>query len=269
MNLLYKKEEPRKVNINLIEKYKSSNPLLLLSKTFINDIDYINNLLPFSIGIEIECNQLKSFNIDNFKRIPFLIEVNCDSLEQRFRIPNGLEGLICLYLVCEQLKLNSSLNLDSGSHFHCDCTNYQQLLSVDLLKKHQDFIFRELDLWDYKGTYNKKAIAYSKGCWLNVRDSFKTLEFRIGEMTFDYSVLSKRIFSVVHIVETIINIEQINKNHIYQPVNNTILNTYLKTTKFNNQKIDTYKNLLTNYVDIETKVVIEEPIISKLKKIII
>lgn len=158
--------------------------------------------LPFSIGIEIECIQNVDFDIEAFKTIPNILAVNCDFDEQRFRIPKGIKGLICLYDICTMLKVNSLLNPLSGIHYHVDCSSFFDYLDLDWLKK-ENWILDELDTWEYKGTYNKREIKNGKFAWVGRRSCFKTLEFRIGEMTFDYSLMFKRIVHLCRIVETI------------------------------------------------------------------
>tara|TARA_R110000796_G_scaffold61674_7_gene142647 strand:+ start:5861 stop:6553 length:693 start_codon:yes stop_codon:yes gene_type:complete len=180
-----------------------------------NTKEVADYLLPFSIGIEFECVQQNSFNVEAFKSIPNIISVNVDKSEQRFRIPAGLEGLICLYDLSIALKNNSLLNPLSGLHYHVDCTSFFPSLNFDVLKK-QDWILKELDTWNYSGTYNKRCINLGKFGWVGLRVYFKTLEFRIGEMTFEYELLFKRITHLCRIVskikETIV-LEQIKKDN--------------------------------------------------------
>jgi hypothetical protein len=172
-----------------------------------------NDLLPYSTGIEIECRRSDSYKLLNFTNIPNIISIDNDDAEQRYHIPKGIKGMICLWEVCEQLQTNSLLDESSGIHYHIDMTD----VIDNLHKKHEytdkawhritnpiiipnnDWILKSLESWNYTGKYNdwrcsdiRTAVRYS--------DEFNTLEIRIGEMTFDYEVILNRILHSQRIV---------------------------------------------------------------------
>jgi len=155
--------------------------------------------LPYSTGFEIECAQQPIFNKENFTNIPNILEVNVDLSEQRFRIPNGIEGLKCLYNISQQLKLNSALNDGSGIHYHIDCTDIFDDITDDNITEYKEILLMRLDQWRYKGAYNNRNMARSR-CWVRVHSYCKTIEIRIGEMTFDYDLLFKRIIDANDII---------------------------------------------------------------------
>lgn len=158
--------------------------------------------LPYSTGFEIECDKLPEYNKEAFTSIPNILEVRGGDYkndEQRFRIPNGIKGLNCLYNISQQLKLNSALNLGSGIHYHIDCTDIFDKITDEDIKEYKDIILARLDQWDYRGTYNDRNVARHR-CWVRVHSSYKTFEFRIGEMTFEYDLLFKRIVDANDIV---------------------------------------------------------------------
>lgn len=185
---------------NLIEELKNT-PLLLLTVKDKETIDYFNNLIPYSTGIEIECGYGVNYNRENFAAIPDIMHISNDSSEQRYRIPNGIRGIICLYFISIQLKLNSELNFGSGIHYHIDCTDcYRDLIGLfGLNSKIPEWVLEELDSWNYKGTYNDR-----KSSWIRF-NSLETLEIRIGEMTFEYPLLLKRIIHCNDIVRRLKN----------------------------------------------------------------
>lgn len=173
--------------------------------------------LPFSTGFEIECEQRENFNLSTFKNIPNIVEVKVDSHEQRFRIPKGIKGLTCLYDISIALKENSNLNLGSGIHYHVNFNKYFELIDKEVIKTHSDWILKELDTWKYRGTYNYRSVTFNR-TWVKFHKQYKTIEFRIGEMTFDYSLLFKRIAHCNAIVKKLINaleIEVIKKEAPY------------------------------------------------------
>jgi len=185
----------------LIEVGVYTSPLALLSIKDAKVVDKINNYLPYSIGIEIECMKSPEFNLENFTSIPDIMDVKIDSEEQRFRIPNGLVGLICLYNICERLKINSELNPESGHHYHIDMTHTYDMLSNEFIKSNEDWILRELDTWEYGGTYNRRQIEFNcSHNWMRFQSDFKTAEIRIGNMTFDYDIIVRRLIHACQII---------------------------------------------------------------------
>lgn len=237
----------------LIEEGVYTSPLALLSIKDKDLINRIDNYLPYSIGIEIECGKSSTFNIDLFKNIPDIMSVNIDDSEQRFRIPNGLRGLICLYNLCQVLAISSEINLGSGHHYHVDMTNTYHLLSSEFVKDNRKWILDELDSWEYKGNYNKRDIEFNTSHnWVRFQSEFKTAEFRIGNMTFDYTVIVRRLIHACSIIR------KLNK----QLVDNEDINfvrpniELLKTIMFhsNNPKLLSMINRLSNMTKTEVEI---------------
>lgn len=175
-------------------------------------IEFINTYLPYSTGFEIECNQLHEYNKNfnaHFLTIPNILHVDCSGNEQRFRIPNGIKGLICLHDICNTLVQVSSLNMGSGIHYHIDMTDvFDNHINKEFIKKHNDYIINELIKWDTaKDTKSSSAQCfYDARGWVNFQPDFKTCEIRIGEMSFDYEVIVKRIIDANRIVRYLKNI---------------------------------------------------------------
>lgn len=182
------------ISYSRIEWLVYNDPIPLLDIKSPKLLAAIDSYLPYSTGTEIECEWPPHYNSSSFLEIPDLMELKSDKFEQRFRIPNGLKGLVCLFRICEQCKLNLELNDLSGIHHHVDFTELYDLanemslgkLKYDLLKENKDWYLKELDTWDYKGKYNARPN------WIRW-NSLKTLEFRCANMTFDYNVMVKRI----------------------------------------------------------------------------
>lgn len=187
-------------NSEIIKEAIYSNPLVLLSITDLALIDEINSYLPFTTGFEIECNRGLLYNTENFTNIPDIMFVQNDSCEQRYQIPRGLTGLVCLYNICEQLKLNSELNFGSGVHYHIDLTDCFSKITDKHIKDNSDWILEELDTWNYQGDYNSRQCSRAR-CWVKYSDEHRTMEIRVGEMSFDYELLVKRIIHANYIVK--------------------------------------------------------------------
>lgn len=183
----------------LLEEIIHNAPLVLLTLEDEEMIELANHYIPYSTGFEIECTKGDGFNINSFKDIPYIMDVNIDNDEQRFRIPNGIAGILCLYYISEQLKLNSQLNPGSGIHYHVDMSEMINLPDIRFAIDNSEWILEELDSWNYKGNYNARRVELGKGGWLGFRNHShsnwdkKTAEFRCGEMTFEFKELLKNI----------------------------------------------------------------------------
>ena len=185
-----------------LEQLISTIPIVLDTED--NDVRKAGRYyLPFSTGFEIETFQSKKFDVTNFTNIPNILHVQVDNDEQRFRIPKGIEGLICLFNISSQLKKNSLLDLQSGIHYHVDFTKYFDNVDDNFIEENENWILTELETWDYKGTYNSKRVSFHR-CWVRFHQGYKTIEFRIGEMTFDYELLFKRIVHINKIVKKLV-----------------------------------------------------------------
>lgn len=191
-------------NSEIIREAIYSNPLVLLSITDLDIIDEINSYLPYSTGFEIECNYGPLYKVENFRAIPDIMDVQNDSGEQRYRIPTGLRGLVCLYNICEQLKLNSELNYGSGIHYHLNLSDCFSKITDNHIKENSDWILEELDTWGYPGQYNSRECSRQR-CWCKYSDEHQTMEIRVGEMSFDYEVLVKRIIHGNEIIKRLKN----------------------------------------------------------------
>ena len=168
--------------------------------------DLVNYYLPYSTGFEVECNSLDNFNIKDFQNIENILDVNCDSSEKRFRIPNGLNGLICLHEICENLAKNCSLNMGSGIHYHIDMTDvWDKGVDKEFVSEINDYVIGELIKWETAKDVNSGSARcyYNNRGWVNFQPDFKTCEIRIGEMTFDYEIILKRIIDANRIIRNV------------------------------------------------------------------
>ncbi len=158
-----------------------------------------NWYLPRDTGIEFEITFPEGpHNVQRMILDMKLMDCNWGTTEQTFRIRAGEAGMIELYKITQLLKKYYQLNPGSGIHYHTDCPiiNYdnQEDVRAALRVRASEPWLKELDSWGYKGKYNSREIALaSKGHWINMRPDFHTVEYRIGEMTFDYTLLMKRI----------------------------------------------------------------------------
>ena len=188
------------ININ---KVLRTNPSLAL--TIPNIEEEALKLLPYSIGIEIECDNAPSYKKSYFDEIPDLMENDSGHGELRFRIPSGIKGLICLYRIAE-LTTQHCLPSESGIHYHVDFSDevvtkdglksyYDLCTHSEFVEENKEFVLQELDKWNYRGSYNSREMNYNHS-WVRFQSGFKTFEFRIGEMTFDYELLTERIFHI-------------------------------------------------------------------------
>lgn len=186
-------------NINSII---ATNPLLLNSRDA-QVIKVGNHYLPYSTGIEIECTMKNGFNEESFRDIEGLLSCDVNKYsEQRFRIDNGINGLKALRIISDNMIKEGLLNEDSGIHYHIDCTDAYDTFTHENVESNKDWMLEELDTWNYKGSYNKRDVSFTMSAnWIRFQPSFKTMEFRLGEMTFSYPLLFKRIVHANSIVK--------------------------------------------------------------------
>jgi hypothetical protein len=202
-----------KTSYQVLREMIFHSPLALTSLTDNHLIKVANSYLPYSTGIEVECawlnpNIMEYTDISPRCIIPNLMQSNHDNCEKRFRIPSGIKGMICLYNISEWLKENCGLNEQSGIHYHIDTGNYiSDFIHFDIKGHH--WMLDSLDSWGYKGHYNSRAISNTKTTWVALRQTKGTLEFRLGEMTFEYDLLIKRI---IHCQNLTRKFKQENKN---------------------------------------------------------
>lgn len=193
--------------------------------------------LPFSVGIEIECKRKADntypsehlFRRFMNKEIPkmsrrmnicdFFIDRGFTEHEQKFRVKPGINGLIGIDLACKFLQKYFIFNTLSGNHYHIDMSDcfFMEIENNEYLfcyspSKYKKLtpnpviasVLESLSSWNYKGEFNAKGIQYNdKSWWATYRVGYKTLEIRIGEMTFDYSIMSKRAIQGCEIVKKI------------------------------------------------------------------
>lgn len=193
-------------------------PLALLAITDKKLLAIANSYLPYSTGFEIECGNKNMGRDFKFTTSNLIDDCYNDDSEKRFRIPPGIEGLIALWYVCEELKQKAELNKDSGIHYHIDCTdlpfkwyNGNRNTEWDITTPAELFhnngsndsntsiqskalaepFLRELQKWNYRGTYNARRILLKNNGWIRF-SHHNTMEFRCGEMSFDYEHLAFR-----------------------------------------------------------------------------
>lgn len=182
----------------LIEGFKL-NPFTL-DITSDNYKKKLDSLIPYSVGIEVEtCLNNSNTNVNDLMKKfrsenPNTIDLTFDNYEQKIRIPAGLEGAKCLYNFCNYLYEYYSFNLASGIHYHIDFSEVKDFINEQEIKDNSEWILKELDSWGYQGSYNKRfCVLNAKGNWVNFRSGFKTMEIRIGNMSFDYETHITRI----------------------------------------------------------------------------
>ena len=130
-------------------------PLLHLQEKKL--LEYAEQMLPYSTGIEIECSsKFGDLLTDNIFRgkVPELLDVDCSSNEMRFRIPKGIKGLTALYNLSEALKEVCLLNPKSGIHYHVDFTDVSKKDFEKIYNIHKgcsSWILKSLKSWNYIG----------------------------------------------------------------------------------------------------------------------
>lgn len=214
---------------DLIRECIIHSPIALLGFKGSKVLEVCKELLPYSTGFEIECLKGADYEEECFRNIPDIMDINVDRGEQRYRIPSGIHGILCLYNICYQLKLNSELNPQSGIHYHVDFTEcFRKAKYKERPIELEQWILAELDTWEYKGNYNRRAISRDWGAFWIRFNELKTLEVRIGEMSFDYEVLIKRILHCQQIALAIKADIGVQPNKDTVPINSMHILTYME-----------------------------------------
>lgn len=198
-------------SLNKIEEAIYKAPLSLLSIKDEKVIKSIDNFLPYSIGMEFECEMKPTYKSIYFENIPNILDVNVDKYEQRYRIPNGLKGLICLDNICNNLREYSILDIGSSNHYHFDMTDVSSIThsSNDFKNNNTNWIIEELITWKSTRSLSQAYL----GSWYKYND-LGTLEIRVGEPSFDYEVIVKRLIQGSNIVRKLKSIA--NGNSLYK-----------------------------------------------------
>jgi len=241
------------IDKNMLKECVLHAPLALPIINQQESIDYINKALPYSVGLEFETPDAKDFSLEDFQNIPDIMHVSCDSKEKRFRISNGIVGLVCLYNITEQLKLNCEVNEIGGIHFHIDMTDSFNKLTKSIISANENWILKELDTWEYDGDYNSRNVSHDGldeeySTWLKFNNQFSTAEIRIIKMSFEYDVLIPKIIHACKIIKRLKNL-LIGKDHfskiIYPELDNSEIIRYInKGSKDIDEKIEKLKDKL-------------------------
>jgi hypothetical protein len=171
--------------------------------------EFAESFFPNSVGIEIECRpENDEYDYSEFYKIDGIIHIQGDGSEQRFRFANGVKGMVALYKASLLFKDHFLLNPQSGIHYHIDFTeHYEKLKGTYIIPARNEgnipelnWMLKGLRNWNYKGYFNSWVVGINKNV-IRLHPNYHTIEYRIGEMTFDYSLLIKRIITCQRITE--------------------------------------------------------------------
>lgn len=192
------------INKEMLKEMVYTTPLALTLITDQNKINFINKALPYSTGFEVESYKGEYYKEENFKSIPDIMFFNysdSDGGEFRFRVPNGIVGIICIYNITEQLKQNCEINKGGSIHYHIDMTDCFHLINEKFVKENEEWMLEELETWGDDLSENGKHCRINIRGWVQFQTQFKTCEIRIGEIVFDYEIIIQRILHANKIVK--------------------------------------------------------------------
>ena len=171
----------------------------VLKELILKENDFLD-VLPYHIGLEIECDTEIKYIRDYLDKIP-CVETDNSTGELRIKFDTGLNGLCQLYCLTLFLHKYSSFNEGSGIHYNIDMlVNNLKVSTADVNQR--NIVLNELTKWEYKGTYNKYDFSDFKGYWCTNRKN--RLEIRIGEMSFDFDFILNRIQSCNFIIDSLL-----------------------------------------------------------------
>lgn len=230
-----------------VKRFPYLIPLYIKDKSFDPKITYgiMKKMLPLRFSIEIEClgalnkgdrtqDLNKLYNVYSLTRDYSYVRTEEDYLnatvlnEHRISVL-GFKQLVGFYNVLEAMKHSLFYCKGGGIHIHIDLTPfyysdnnsnswkvesyYIKLHNVLSTNAYLDRVYKIFGS-KYTGTYNRRSCEIdSKGNWINIRPYFKTIEFRIGDLTFEYEELIDIVIQLQALVKEI-NYKINNKNKI-------------------------------------------------------
>jgi len=206
--------------------------LPILKTTSINRKYYdkvINSLLPFKIGIEVECleslttqmikaGKLKKDShsrdlFEDFKKIlhcsDYSDDYNSDGsediCEQRMCF-KGHKEIIALRRFTALLTKYCILDSKGGIHYHIDFPEFKNNKALCISAK--PIVTKYLDkintIFNYRGHFNHKEVRMNTKCsWVNLRTDTNTIEVRIASLKFDYKQIVSEIICLSEIIQDI------------------------------------------------------------------
>lgn len=183
----------------------------------------MKSMIPFRFSVEFECfgryletkDKKSILSVDADKTSRYLDSIK--SSEEYFneiRISClAYHQLEAFYQRLEHMKMYNKGGEGTGIHIHIDISSFGDFNSMDRQVIKALNVFNSDEVLDkvyaifgskYNGTYNKRGAQYqSKGWWINCFRSFNTIEFRIGDLTFEYEELIKIVIELEKLVKTI------------------------------------------------------------------
>jgi hypothetical protein len=152
------------------------------------------------IMIEIYGNLAKQYNVLEFAIDDRGSTNTIDYDEHKISIKNYTQ-LKGLYLILEDMKKHCLLTTNSGCHIHLDITKLMKESNFNI-ERLADFLTTKCrngsieKIFGEASSYMKdeelmKCSIIAKGTWICINDKYKSIEFRCGFMTFDYSTIVK------------------------------------------------------------------------------
>ena len=211
--------------LNKTQKVK--NALLLepyLIKHYLKRKDYdkkitkgiLRKMLPLRSSIEIECISSLKINcsISNYSLLKKgVIDLDDDNntcineyCEHRISICDYKQAL-GLYNILKEMKKYCKLNPISGTHIHIDYSSILCSLSItdtdsfyhilrDEFDKELDTVYQIFGS-KYNGVFNRKITRINyKGSWISIRTNLRSIEYRIGDCTFEYNEIIKQMIDL-------------------------------------------------------------------------
>lgn len=183
----------------------------------------INQLLPFKVGIEVEClksltrelaleknTSLVNFGFKEVNKILKAVDFSDDMIldpnhvnEHRLCF-NGHKQVISVQRFFALLTQYCVLDTRGGIHYHFDMPEIMHMNRAKLveLKQHFTKYLNDLNtICDYKGHYNTKSVGIdTKGTWINLRSNLNTVEIRIASPKFDYEQVITEIILISQLI---------------------------------------------------------------------
>jgi len=127
--------------------------------------------------------------------------------ENRLRLESYKSLPALFYLLEQMIALGCTITNKSGMHYHVDCRDSKKWNKVHNIRGVS--LFKNVDMLHYKQMHKVFEKMQADGDWfyeqISIKSDFKTVEWRMGSQTLNYSKITLQILVAIHITEAFTN----------------------------------------------------------------
>lgn len=185
----------------------------------------INSMLPVDTGFEFESYgrvAIPSESVYILCRNINAVDISCHldgddgGHENKVRIRAGVDGAITLWKFLNLLKERTRFNDKGCIHYHVGIRDFYTYIPSQVrygnsnttewakFQRLIEPILQELDTWGYQEEISgsqRRRISECKWSYVRIHPGHYTAEFRIGEPSYDYQTVMKRVIHIHQLVK--------------------------------------------------------------------